>query len=53
MPDDTILLRLTMEQVNIIAAALQNGPYKVVAPILIDLERQVRAHSEPPPEPTT
>ena len=48
MPDDTIILKLSLEQVNIIATSLQNGPYRVVAPILVSLERQVREQTSPP-----
>ena len=39
-------IELSMEQLQIIGQCLENGPYKLVAPVLEHLQRQINTYHE-------
>ena len=40
------ILTLSREQIQIIAAALHEAPYRLAAPVLVEIDRQVSAEAE-------
>lgn len=43
-------LTLTDQQLQIIGAALSELPYRISAPLIADIERQIMAQQKQPPE---
>jgi hypothetical protein len=43
----TYTLTLTQEQIQVIAAGLENLPFKVAAPVINDLQRQIADQRKP------
>jgi hypothetical protein len=48
-----IKLELTQEQLNIIATALQDMPFKAVAPLINNINTQIQAQIAPAPNNTS
>jgi hypothetical protein len=46
MDELKITLTLPLSMVQVIGSALENSPYKVAAPVLIELQKQINAQQQ-------
>lgn len=45
-----ITIKFRQEQLSVLAQALEAMPYKVAAPLISDIQRQIQAQQQPAPE---
>ena len=44
-------IEISLEQLQVIGQCLENGPYKLVAPVMVHLQQQIDAARAAEPEP--